>query len=127
MADKQTQGTGISEHIFVSEDLERDPLVVSTGPVTLYSVYLFQASGSADSGLKCYDVAGGTAVTAGTTSPDFTIFWDASVWGSSANRRFEFPQGITFANGLAILASGQKGKTTSGDPGASFIVKLIYK
>ena len=126
MADKQTQGTGISEHIFVSEDLEVDPLVVSTSAVTLYSIYTLYGATSSDGGLKMYDVAGGTAITAGTTSPDLTLFWDGSVWGSAA-KRFEFPQGITFANGLVILASGQKGKAASGSPAASLVVQLIYK
>ena len=44
-----------------------------------------------------------------------------------AAKRFEFPQGITFANGLVILASGQKGKAASGSPAASLVVQLIYK
>lgn len=127
MADKQTQGTGISEHLFLSEDLEADPLVVSTSAVTLYSIYALYSATSSDAGLKMYDVAGGTAITAGTTSPDLMLFWDGSVWGTGANKRFEFPQGITFANGLVILASGQKGKTVSGNPAATLVVQLIYK
>ncbi len=45
----------------------------------------------------------------------------------SAAKRLEFPQGITFANGLVILASGQKGKAASGSPAASLVVQLIYK
>ena len=127
MANKLTNNTEISEAVFTADDLERAPLVLSTSACTVYEIYLHYASGSSDAGFKCYDVAGGTAITAGTTFPDLMIYWDGSVWGSSANKRFTFPQGVTFDNGLLILASGQSGRAASGDPTASLVVKILFK
>ena len=127
MANSNTTGTGIGEFIFAADSLTRSPLVVSTSAVTVYEIYLAYGASSSDGGFKAYDLGGGSTLTVGTTSPDFTLFWDGSVWGTGADRRFVFPDGVTFANGLVIAASGQAGKTASGDPVATFYVKMIYK
>jgi hypothetical protein len=127
MANNVTQGTGIGEQLFVADDLERAPLVVTTAAVTVYEIYLQYGASTSDGAFKAYDVAGGTAITVGTTYPDVMLFWDGSVWGSAAERRFVFPAGLKFDNGLVIAASGQAGRAASGDPSSTLVVKILYK
>ena len=84
--------------------VERDNAFGSGGK--LYSIFIDNTSGGATAGyLKLYDTA--LAVTEGTTVPDFCFKVPNS------RHLLQFPEGITFSNGLGYTISTGKG-TTAG-------------
>jgi hypothetical protein len=84
----------------------------------LYSIFINNSSGGATAGyLKLYDTA--LAVTEGTTVPDFCF--------KVTNERhlLQFPEGITFSNGLGYTISTGKG-TTAGSAVAAVTNPTVF-
>ena len=94
-------------------------IAVVASAATLYQVQIDNSANSVPNFVKLYDTAG--AVVVGTTVPDHLIRVPANV-----SRTILCPEGLAFANGIAVAtvtAGGTAGTTSPTNP---VIVRLAY-
>lgn len=84
---------------------ERDNAFGTSGK--LYSIFVDNTAAGAKGYLKLYDTA--SAVTVGTTVPDLCIRIE-----HNERHMFQFPEGITFQNGMGYTVDLSPGTATSG-------------
>lgn len=105
--------------IVKSNAVAETPVLIKSGRCVVTAARIFQASAAADAVLQMFDAAAISAVTVGTTVPDWVVLLDSAAGPISGGDGLP-TDGLVFNSGVVVACT----TTPTGNTGSAANVRL---
>lgn len=102
-------------------DVNATPQLAQAGPIQIVAVKAFQAGLGADAYVQLFDAASTSAVTVGTTKPDWVVLTDFGAGETSGGDGLP-THGLIFRNGCVVAST----TTSAGNTNATQQVRIAF-